>query len=811
MKDLSKIFLCAGLGAMFSISASAYNLVSPQVGEVTKVKSLGTIKLQWDAEVMEPPTDATVDLLDADGKKVADGSCNFDWDVADGYEVTFSPTITTPGTYTAVIPANMADDNQNPEYKLTYEIEAADPNINGAMPTAYNPVSGSAIVQGDGVEFNSIRLDFANAASITLNEANISFTNQAGTPISYTVMGWYKADDPMLQYAKNPFITFNFNDNGDMPSGTYTLSIKPGAFTAPDGKINEETIDCVYTYTKTKAEVDDTPLEIIEALMGGVTATDFDAATATYKYNWIGTNAVAVTKDMEVAEFIGIASVKDGEEATGFLVSFNHGGKSDYVRYDFIDVEENTIIRTSRCIKQDDGSFLLPWSSTTKLVDGKKYSLEFHAYDNIENQVEFGNGAALTFIGIAEGFKFSSAEFVTVVPSPGETLGSLDQNKLTVLFTEPVKAKAVVNLGFGMSSSAECVSAKETETGRPVEYDNVWYVYIPESIMTSYPLVDVTVSAVGQDGRVVAGDSGFETTAGNMVSYKLTLCQPRILVNQTNSHVAELSTFSVYSADGRGINGSYNDYPYVVDAKGNKVAEINKEYYTNETGDKTAYKPLGWTNETADADPTEIEFQMVPAITKKGQYTLVFPDATFNIGNQFDSDISAPQQYDYYVTDFFPVTYTTDNNTVALSPVEITKKVDLFIKTNENWKLETLTLNGEDVTENVTDGRYQSEAASEAMNFVATFAYDGIVLTPSGVDDVVSDLNLRGWSEGGNLYVAGLKDGQVINIYTTGGSLMASATVADGNDTMGFDVEAGVYIITVTEGSNTVALKLVNK
>lgn len=807
MKKISRIFLCAAAGLLTTFSVSAFTLVSPQVGEVTKVKSLGTISLKWDNTVDAFP-DKQVILYDSNNQQVAVGTGDYDWDVADGYLVTFNPTISTPGTYTAVVPANMAEDNTNPEYRLTYEIVAGAGQA--AVPTAITPASGSEIVQNveNDVQFQDIHFEFGNAVSLTINKNNISFTDQSGAPVAYEITGFYEAGNPMLSMVDCPLVIFNFNEDGDMASGTYTLTLKPGTFTAQDGSVNEETIECVYKYTKTKPDVDQTPLEINYAFMGGAVLESHDAATGVYTYKWVGGDDIEqVVPDMPVAEFIGTNDVAAGETATGFMININHGEKSGYVTYEFIDLNKDEILRSSQCVKQKDNTFFIAWPVTTTLYEGTTYALEIHAYNNVQEKVEFGTGARLTFKGTTEPYKYSSAEFVTVVPTSESTLNSLNENKITVLYSQPVKATAQVSLGSGVGSPAECVSANEKE------YDNVWYVYIPDYIMKGYPDANMSIVAYGEDGYIVEGNNGsIEENSNCDFSYYLTLCQPRVLLTQTNSHVAEINTFNAYASDGKCINPAWAANPYVINEKGETVAELNNQYTENEWGDKEAYKTTIWSaGDEWTREPLEIEFQMIPKITKKGKYTLVLPATTFAFGTQFDSAISVDQSYDFYVVDFYPVTYSVDNSTIDLSPVEETKTVNLSVKANENWKLETLTLNGKDVTADVKDGSYQSEPATGAMNFAATFAYDGIVLTPSGVDDVVSDLELRGWSEGGKLYVAGLKENQVVNVYTAGGSLMSTATVAEGIDKIEFDLAQGVYIITVTEGAQTVALKLMNK
>ncbi len=790
--------LCLGLAAGFGFSAQAYELISPQEGVVNEVMSLGKITLQWDSDVWEFPEGQVV-LYDSEDKQVATGNADFDFDAYDVYVVTFTPTITAPGTYKAVIPANMASDNSNREYTITYQI-AEGGAVSG--PDKITPEPGSAIVQdvANYVAFNQIRLDFpASSVSWTVDETKISITNDKGDVVPFTVSGFYSADNPMLQQTPNPFINFDFNANGDMPSGTYTFLANPGAFTCPAG-VYEEKVTATYTYTKTKADRDETPLVIEKALMGGANLVEAG------QFEWVGTDAVEVTPDMAVAQFTGAVENPTG---TGFLLTLNHGEKCEYVPYQLIDNNTREVVRDGQAQKQEDGTFLIGWAITTKLFEGTTYNLEIHSYNNIQEKVEFGDGASLTFVGTTEPYHYSSAKFVTVVPSSGDILSSLKDNKITVLFTEPVSAQASYSIGMGAGTDPiPTVSATEQE------FDNVWYVYIPEYVMKTYPEVNITIVAYGEDGNIVAGNNGgIEDNSANAFSYPMTLCQPRIMLGQTNSHIAKIDTFSAYCSVNKGINNGWADFPYVVNENGETVAELNMNYTTNEWGDGEPYKVLRWNGVPGayESDPLELEFQMTPAITEKGKYTLVFPAYCFMFGTQFDGESSVAQEYDFYVVDFFPVTYTVDNNTVQLSPVELNQQAELNVEVAEGWKLDTLTINGLDVTNEVTAGRYVAPGATGPVAFAATFAYDGDLFTPVSADEIVSDLELRGWSENGNLFVGGVKEGQIVKVYTVGGSEMASTVVGADEDTVRINVPANTYIVTVTDGTRQVALKLVNK
>ncbi|MDE5552891.1 MAG: hypothetical protein K2I91_06790 [Muribaculaceae bacterium] len=797
-----KSMLCAGMMMAGGLYASAFNLISPEQGVVNEVSSLSSVQLVWDNEVMEFP-DGVVTLLDSNGDTVATGSNDFDMENWSAYVITFADAPTVSGMYTMVVPANMAADNSNPEYRIQYKLDYV---AESALPTMVEPASGSDIVQGDGVEFNAVRLTFGNATALTVNRDNISLTDQDGNPVEFDIMGWYAANDPMLPFAEDgPFVRIVFNENGNMPSGTYTLVCNPYTFATASGVDCTEKLEYTYTYTKTKADVDETPLEILSALLGHV-KSNTKGDSSKYTFEWVGTDAETITPDMPLAEFVGFNNVGDENLSSGILVTFNHGEKAGYVTAELLDMTTTELLRSTECLKQADNSFLLTWPSTIRLYEGHDYELMFRTYDNVTNKVQFGDGAALTFKGTTEGFKYSSAKFVTVVPTSGETINRIQDNKVTVLFSEPVRIEAVANLGMGTSMPVE------VESSNYEEYDYVWYAYIPDYIMTSYPEVNIGVVAYGEDGYIVADGENAEEHSINQFSYYLTFCQPRIYVRETNSNVAELNTFRVFASSNQPINTSWGAFPYVTDNKGNIVANVNMEYYTNEWGDKEPFKPTVMTEGGEfDSKPMELEFQITPAITEKGRYQLVFPTAAFNFGEQFDGVSSVEQTYDYSVVDFYPVTYTVDNCSVALSPVELGSTSKLSIDINEGWVLDTLTLNGDDITKEVANGRYESAPVTGAMNYVATIVYDGLVLTPTGMDDVVSDLNLRGWSEGGKLYVAGLMLGQTVNVYSVGGSLMGTADVEDDNETLEFAVAEGTYIITVSDGTQRVALKLINK
>jgi hypothetical protein len=160
--------------------------------------------------------------------------------------------------------------------------------------------------------------------------------------------------------------------------------------------------------------------------------------------------------------------------------------------------------------------------------------------------------------------------------------------------------------------------------------------------------------------------------------------------------------------------------------------------------------------------------------------------------------------------EFVKLTHSVCGHASVVAAVEKGKSAVLNLTPAEGWKVKSVTYNGEDVTSDVAEGVYTTPALEADAVVAAEMEYDGVTVTPTGVNDVVTDLNLRAWSEAGNLVVSGLAAGQVVNVYTVGGALVANYTVA-GDDTVSLNVAADTYIITVTDNGKTVAIKLNHK
>ncbi|MBD5306249.1 MAG: hypothetical protein HDS14_01295 [Bacteroides sp.] len=817
MNLFSKV-TAAGALAFFGIASSAaFELVSPAPGSTTTVDQIAKVTLTFDEETLGMPSNITISNK-ATGELVGSYTGDVDWNDFHNFDYAISPAISTPGEYVVNVPENVDSDQSSPAYEFYYIVEGKSYTTQPGVPTTVTPTPGTEVVQSDDphVEFTTIRLDFAeDDGLIGALTSQWTLTNEAGEKIPFSIGGFYLQGDPMLAYAPNPFITLSFNSDGLLPSGTYTLTIPAGSIDLDRGAL-AETLTYTWNYVKTTPDADSTPLEITEAWIGQAMFLG-QADNGRPNYEWIGTDKTPFTNGTAVPDFT--ACLKN-EAGTGILMTVNHGEKTGYMTYYILDLSTNAQVAQGPMYKQEDGSFLFASAIDRRFFNDRKYLFHINAYSaDSDTAVEFGDGAEIEFTGSSEAYQFSPAYLAAINPETNLNLSditakktvltSMDQRKLTLVFSRPVTlTRCAANLGFGASMNAD----KESKNGEA--YDLVWYVYIPEYIMSDYPAVEMIFAAEDENGLLVEGNYGEEENSCFQIPYELTLCQPRVVIGQTNSHVPELNIFTITSSatgEKAGLNCSYMAYPVILNEKGETVAEINNNYYYDpETYTDYPYEPVIW-SAGSEPQPLELRFQMVPAITTPGKYTLHFPATAINFGNQFVSDGSVEQNFDFVVCEFVNVDFSDGNCTVALPAVEKGHTTTLNVTPAENWTLESLTLNGTEVKDDVVNNLYTSPALSEAAHFVASFAFDGVVVIPTGADEIVTDLELRAWSEGGAMYLSGLKDGQIVRLFSVAGSLIETQTVADA-ETLKFEAPAAqTYVITVTEGEKTVAIKLLNK
>ncbi len=797
------------------MTANAHEwLLSPDPDEVQTVESIISVKTVWNVADVGYEYN-TAYFFDSDWNQI-DVDITYDWDDWNVLHLKPVQAITTPGEYTLAILPNISETIPNETIEVKYVVTG----VQGGgviSPVLVSPTPDTTVVESNETPFSPIRLEFEKA--VWLDQSGFSLTGPDGE-VDFWIGGFSNPDNPMFQYnTGNPFVTINFNDGleSTLPSGHYTLDIAAGAIsTAPNGAGDlNEVLSYSWDYENNAVEGDDTPLIFNNIFRGKNKVVGRDA-----NYNPI--YAVDYDYDQEIifdgCEMADWVEYQDAENPGDvFIFDLNHGEKAGYAFYELYDPSKQEIIRQGGLVKNEYDQWLLNVPRSLKFYQGVNYQLTVRTYNQeARPNVEYGDGATLTFTGTNKPYEFSPIEFVATSPdSETYVIMKESQNTFAVIYNGNVKideTRTSVNTGFGTSAPLEKIESRNGQ-----EYDGVWYLTIPTTLLDDTSVI-IAVYAADEQGRQVKGNTEGATPADyyQTVSYKLGVTQPRIKITDGNTHKGSLKTFRItgitQEGNEKGINTSWLAYPELRDKSGKKVCGIDQEYAENEVWGTILLEPYKILRTTggSEPEPLELEFALEQEITEPGQYTLYFPAEAFNFGTQFDGENSVEQEFTYWVVPHYDVTYVHDNHSFALAPVEEGLSATFNVSPAEGWKLSKLLFNDEDVTENVVDNMYTTPAVLSHSTLAAEYAFDGVTVEPVGMNDVVTDLNLRAWSQEGQIYVAGLKADQVVNLYTTGGAFMQTITVGD-YDTVRFTAPEGVYVITVTEGATRVAIKVVNK
>lgn len=221
--------------------------------------------------------DVVLEVLDAESNVVTTATIDFDMVTNDGWNtnalITLAEPVTTNGTYTITVPkATVFDENYNenfedygvadwgaiynPEFTLTYTVEAAEDTVATFMYETVNPENGSTVDRLD-----VITLHFPDNVPAMDYEYPVTVYNEAGDSITNATLYWafYPGADITLTLT-NPITT----------DGTYTITLDEGMIW--NSKLNLETEDYgvsagakynpefTLTYTVEAGEVEEYPI-----------------------------------------------------------------------------------------------------------------------------------------------------------------------------------------------------------------------------------------------------------------------------------------------------------------------------------------------------------------------------------------------------------------------------------------------------------------------------------------------------------------------------------------------------------------------
>ena len=231
-----------------------YVAVDPAQGEVTE---LSEILISFAQRIWGYGSNPTLNLVDADGNVVTTASTVRSTDANGNWfaiKATLKDKVTTPGTYTLVVPENSFTDvdfgdsgNKNAAFDLTWTVMEPDPNTYDLALTS-DPANGATVT-----ELKTLKISAADPTVIAMP------TTEAQSA------GWFTIKDAegnSYNYTANTGLGIEIHIEGATAPGTYTVVVPAKSFvdamtmTAASKRYNAET---VLTYTlQEEEEVDNT-------------------------------------------------------------------------------------------------------------------------------------------------------------------------------------------------------------------------------------------------------------------------------------------------------------------------------------------------------------------------------------------------------------------------------------------------------------------------------------------------------------------------------------------------------------------------
>lgn len=723
----------------------------------------------------------------------------------EGYTVLLNPSekMNLNGEYILTVPADIFKNEAGESYPgatFTYLVSGlTDAQQSGGLQLKrLDPAEGPVNAANEGWEyFENINVVF---------EEQPFLVDNGTVQLTYVSTGLTEEIEPNMMFS-------SFNDNGYtvllLPSenmnlnGEYTLTIPAGIFKNENG---ESYAGGTYSYVVSglpdgnKDESDSTPLTITQLWFGQ--AKDSDEKNAAGNFIPCVDMATAST----LTDGMTLASIKEND---AIEVEFNHSAKAKAASWRIYDNTTNSSVLSGWMGKLSNGHFTMsPGWIDIELLKGHEYSLTFRTFNQepSQGQVEYGDGVSLTIYGDTEEFHFSDVTYIGAFPEPDSfEIKGIDDNVITLVFSDAVRInedESSVTYGWGTSRKFD-----------EVIYDrlnpNVVKVVIPSSCITAEDSsLRLSIAAYDYDGMLIEGTNGIDQNSRIEESYRCNVASDAPVLTGDWHRIADTSLFRVKSsAKNEYIMEGILAYPYLATTAGVKVADFDADY-----GFVTISEAKF---EGADC-PTELEFRLIDSETGKpfnraGYYNLIFPRNTFVQGfGQMFHRASKTVSYPVEIVEFVNVDHLVAGHLNSMGKVAKGSATTFKIAPAEGWDIEKITLNGEDITESYADGVLTTPALNENAVIATDMKYNGEFFLTTGIDDVVSPLQLRAWSENGDVCVGGLKAGQRITLYTANGAMMIDETLANDGDARFKVSQSQVYIIIVNDGTQKVALKVIN-
>lgn len=150
------------------------------------------------------------------------------------------------------------------------------------------------------------------------------------------------------------------------------------------------------------------------------------------------------------------------------------------------------------------------------------------------------------------------------------------------------------------------------------------------------------------------------------------------------------------------------------------------------------------------------------------------------------------------IPEYINLTTVHSDHLTTVLPVEKGLKATIHLTPDSYWKVDALTFNGKDVTDDVNeDGSYTTSALRINSRLEASLAFDGNleVSDETGVA-TLGDANVRIYSDGDLIVVENLTPGTEVTVYSISGHVLKSHTAA--RDVVKVSAPRGaVYVVRV--------------